>query len=91
MRTRAGLHGSASFFGPYNRAQEPYIRIATGDYLRLRKARGRDNALAAYICSLSHEVIHYQQWLAGVAFDERAASRGASRWLRRYSATVEHP
>ena len=47
LRTRQGDQVSASFFAPFSRAVEPYIRIATGDFLQLRKERGRDNALAA--------------------------------------------
>ncbi len=44
------IHGEivcASFFAPWNRRVEPYIRIATGDYAQLRNERGRDDALAA--------------------------------------------
>lgn len=57
------MHGdkvSASFFAPWDLKVEPYIRIATGDYHDLLAAHGRDNALAAYLNSLAHEVIHYQ-------------------------------
>src|SRR5258706_16255070 len=44
-----GSVGTASFFAPWNRHVEPYIRIATGDYPRERAERGRDNALASYL------------------------------------------
>jgi hypothetical protein len=50
----------ASFFAPWHRHVEPYIRIATGDYPELRAECGRDNALASMISSFSHEVVHYQ-------------------------------
>src|SRR6266545_3232964 len=56
ITTSHGEVGTASFFAPWRRTVEPYIRIATGDYLAERKERGRDNALAAILCSLAHEV-----------------------------------
>ncbi len=82
---------SASFFAPWSREEEPYIRIATGDYKDLKAVRGRDNALAAFIVSMSHEVVHYQQWISTEEIWESGVSRKASGMLRRYSSTVAHP
>jgi len=69
--TLHGERGSASFFAPFDRSVEPYIRIATGDYLALRKECGRDNALAAFLHSLAHEITHYQQWISTGRTSER--------------------
>lgn len=88
------IHGervSASFFAPFTRDCEPYIRIATGDYPSLVRQRGRDDCLAAYITSLSHEVIHYQQWVRTGRTWERGVGRKAIAMLRAYAATVPRP
>jgi hypothetical protein len=61
--TRNGEKCFALIWIPDGDSKFPYIRIATGDYKQLRKKRGRDNALASYLCSLGHELIHYQQWV----------------------------
>jgi hypothetical protein len=88
------MHGervSASFFAPFQRDVEPYIRISTGDYPALVKEVGRDNALGACICSLAHEVIHYQQWVETGDTWERGVIVAARGLLRRYALTVDHP
>jgi hypothetical protein len=35
---RDGAHVSATFLGPFDRGEEPYIRVATGDYADLKKS-----------------------------------------------------
>ena len=89
--TQFGQRVSASFFAPWSRDVEPYIRIATGDYSELRRARGRDHALASFVFSFAHEVIHYQQWLATGRVSERGVVRKAQSILRDYCQTVDHP
>ncbi|MCH7726489.1 MAG: hypothetical protein IH991_08435 [Planctomycetes bacterium] len=88
------LHGeqcSASFFAPFDQHVEPYIRIPTGDYTQIVNDVGRDNALASFIISLSHEVIHYQQWVETGDTWERGVSRRAVGMLHRYQNTVDRP
>lgn len=88
------IHGdpaAASFFAPWDRNVEPYIRIATGEYPVVAMARGRDNALAEYIHSLSHEIIHYFQWVKTGEISERGVSVRADTMLARYSCTVDRP
>ncbi len=82
---------SASFFAPFDRSVEPYIRVSTGDYTLLRQKNGRDNALASILCSVAHEVVHYQQWSQGRELCEREALRRASAIVRSYWKTVLHP
>jgi hypothetical protein len=92
IRTVDGSLVVASFFAPWDRRVEPYIRIATGDYARLRsEIGGRDNALASYIISLSHEVIHYRQWVETGNIWERGVRAAAVRMLRRYEKTTDRP
>ena len=89
--TMHGDLGSASFFEPFDRDVEPYIRIATGDYPQLARLRGRNNALASFIISLSHEVIHYQQWIETGNSWERGVVRRAVSMKRRYEKSVDRP
>lgn len=89
--TIEGEESTASFFAPYNRNVEPYIRIATGDYDELVDECGRNDALASYICSLAHEIIHYQQWIINGATTEKGVEKKAVAILRRYSETVDEP
>ncbi len=64
---------SATFFWPYNKNVEPYIRVATGDFDELVLERGEESAIFALLVSMAHEIIHYQQWLMDPNFDvERA-------------------
>ena len=89
--TQSGARCSASFFAPWRRSSEPYIRIVTGDYSVLRDERGRDNALASFIISFAHEIVHYQQWIATGEVSERGVSRRASGILARYCQSTDRP
>ena len=91
VRTLDGKLASASFFAPSSLASAPYIRIATGDYPRLKRTWGRDNALAAYLCSVAHELVHYDQWDAGSDLTERGVARRASDLVDRYAREVDRP
>ena len=91
LLTRDGKLASAIFFGPYDRNEEPNIRIATGDYPDLERADGRDNALASYIHSFSHEIVHYIQWCETGNATERGVERKADSMLRRYTLDVDRP
>lgn len=86
-----GKFVAASFFAPWDRNVEPYIRIATVDYPSLKSERGRDNALAAILISFAHEVVHYRQWVETGEVWERGVARKASAMVRRYAMTVDHP
>lgn len=81
----------ASFFGPWDRDEEPYIRVATGDYEQLKIDRGRDAALAAMIDSLIRQIIRYHHWVRTGDIPTRVDGRKADRILSRYSEVVEHP
>lgn len=91
LRTIDGREVTASFFAPDVATWVPLMRVAVGDYRELKSRRGRDNALAAIIVSISHEVIHYQQWVSTGSFTERNVRRDALRMLRAYERTVDHP
>jgi len=76
---------------PGDHSYEPYISIATGDYPSLRKECGRDDALAAFLCSLSHEVVHYRQWIETGDTWEQGVWNRAAAMVSRYASTVAHP
>ncbi len=95
IRAMDGEMVSATFFGPFDKYQEPYIRVAVGDYEELLEKKKKDNILASYICSIAHELTHYYQWINGVELtsigEERQANRYANLILNEYAETREHP
>ena len=79
---------------------EPYIKIAVGDYKDLCKVQGKDDALAAILCSITHELTHYFQWikyhelwLSGEKnqYFERQAVYYGRQIVYDYADTREHP
>lgn len=84
-----------TFFEPYDYTQEPFIRIATGDYKELKESIGRDNALASILKCMAHELTHYFQWINSLKLTEMGRERQASQYSRfimdEYSETREHP
>lgn len=95
VTTSTGEKCSALFFGPYNKSLEPYIKVSVGDYQDLLKEVGKDNALAAILCSITHELSHYYQWIKD--YDillekcERQAKYYATVIVDDYAETREHP
>ncbi|WP_256256289.1 hypothetical protein [Paenibacillus sp. BC26] len=82
---------SATFFAPYDKNEEPYIRVATGDYLELVNDRGQDNALVAILGSVAHELGHYYQWLDDKELDEEIADEYRDEIIEEYESTRDHP
>jgi hypothetical protein len=91
--TEDGLSAVATFFVPFERQVEPFIRMSTGDYPKLKRLKGRDDALAPFLISLSHEVVHYFQWIEGgePAVSERGVKAKARAMLDRYATEVGRP
>ena len=81
----------SSFFAPFDRSEEPYIRIATGDYPELRRERGRDNALATYIFSSNRQLAYYRQWVRTGRIWSSGVNKQAIILLREYEKSVDHP
>ncbi len=82
---------SASFFAPYRREVETFIRIATGDYKRLKGELVRNGALASILCSFAHEIVRYNQWTQKRPFTEKEATRKAKQLIQLYAAVVSSP
>ncbi len=83
-----------TFFCPDDRWQEPYIRIAVGDYNDLLKKWGKDNALATYLLAVAYGLTLYYQWINDVGLSERGKKRQATvyskRVLNKYADTRDH-
>jgi hypothetical protein len=91
VRTRTGHEVSAIFFAPRSRHVEPFVRVATGDYSRLRAEMGRNNALAVTIHSLCHELVHYRQWWEKRKMTERGVELRATWILKKYLSNGRLP
>ena len=96
---RDGDLACGTFLGPSDPEQEPYIRLAVGDYPQLLAAWGQDSALASILRSLAHELTHYFQWVrdpvgyqtADESRLERQADRCARETLYDYADVYAHP
>lgn len=95
IKAKDGEMVYGTFFEPCNRYDEPYIRIAAGDYPNLLNKWDKDNALASNLSCLAHELTHYFQWINALELTdigrERQATKYASYILSEYSETREHP
>ncbi len=69
---------------PDDRAEEPYIRIAAGDYRELCEKIGELNAQLEILCCMAHELSHYYQWLN----DLPLTMLGEERQAKRYSLLI---
>lgn len=95
VRAQDGSMVYGTCFLPYNRGEEPYIRIATGYYEKQVEKLGVDNALASILWNISHELSHYFQWLNNMELtpvgEERQATNYANRVIDKYAETRDHP
>ena len=84
-----------TLFQPFDRNEEPYAKIATGDYLDLVQEDGVDNALAKILGTIAHELTHFFQWLNDIKLTEIGEERQANNYsdsiIFDYSETREHP
>ena len=95
FNTQDGDEVVGSFFEPYSYSDEPYIKIATGDYVELVYSLGKDSALATILASLSHELTHYYQWINNIHLTEKGREQQAIWYSKyiidKYAMTCEHP
>jgi hypothetical protein len=95
INTRDGDNVVGSFFEPQDYFTEPYIRIATGDYIELLSEFGKDDALASILYTLSHEITHYYQWINRINMPiedrEKQADYYGDLIIKLYSDFCEHP
>jgi hypothetical protein len=95
IKSMDGEMVSATCFRPDDRHDEPYIRVSAGDYSELLLKWGQDNALAAILGSVAHEITHYYQWVNDLKLtpigEERQATCYKRFILSEYAETREHP
>ena len=84
-----------TFFQPYNKIREPYIRVATGNYADNLIKSGRDDALAFILETIAHELTHYFQWINDIKLTEIGYERQACSYagyiLDEYASVVDYP
>ena len=95
IKAMNGENVCGTFFRPTDRNEEPYIKIATGDYLELFDKWGKDDALASILTAIAHELTHYFQWLNDLNLtfigEERQATNYSHKILYDYAETRDHP
>ena len=84
---------SGLFWGPFNKNDEPYIKIATGDIQEIINEKGKDNGLGAMLFTIAHELSHYFQWIKDIDndHDERQAKYYSREIVYDYAEITEHP
>ena len=86
---------SATILLPYDYQQEPFAKISTGDFTDMAQRIGKDNALAAILRSIAHELTHYFQWINDLSLTERGEERQALAYadyiLDEYAQTRVYP
>lgn len=80
IRAKDGEMVSATFFWLDDRTLEPYIRVAAGDYYKNAKKWGKEEAIAATLRSLAHELSHYYQWLNDLKLTPMGEERQANSY-----------
>lgn len=83
IKAADGENVSATFFGPFDRSAEPYIKIAAGDFYDLAEKYDEFNALCDSMASLAHELTHYYQWLNDAALSESQEERQAYYYAKK--------
>lgn len=68
------------FSAPYNHSQEPYIKIAVGDYEARVKKWGKEKAIANILLDIPHELTHYFQWINDIQLTDVGRERQANRY-----------
>ena len=83
IKAKDGELVSATFFGPYNKLEEPYIKISVGDYYDIANSKDVYCALCSEIASAAHELTHYYQWLNNMDLSEKQEERQAEYYSKK--------
>jgi len=83
VKTQESELVSAKIFEPFDKTLESYISIATGDIVEKELNRGKDNALAGILGSITHELTHYFQWINDVNLTDKQAERQANYYRKK--------
>ncbi len=95
IKTMNGEKVYGTCFRPFDIKEEPYIKIAAGDYVSYKSEVGRDDALASILHCIAHELTHYFQHINCLELtykgEEIQATRYANNIVDLYSETRDHP
>jgi len=61
--TQDGGEVNGSFVAPFDRSEEPLIRVAAGGLQKQICEFGRVSAIGTRLCTVAHECVHYWQWI----------------------------
>ncbi|SFS64009.1 HEAT repeat domain-containing protein [Marininema halotolerans] len=78
---RSGEEVAGLFFAPYDKNEEPYIKVATGDFNSIDSDCEEGMGIYAYLQVFAHEVVHYEQWLHDHPFDEEEADSKSEKMV----------
>lgn len=78
IRAKNGERVCGTFWWPYDICEEPYVRIAAGDFAELCRRKGEEEAVREILLCIAHELTHYYQWLNDLKLTERGEERQAS-------------
>lgn len=92
IKNRSGEICVSTFFAPFENEVEPYIRIATGDYIEMCQENGKTDALFSLLHSLALGVLNYRKWIEdNEHFDDYEAEEDAEILLKEYIGEVGNP
>ena len=80
IRAMDGEYVCGTIFLPENYNFEPYIKVATGDFLELCEKRGVSNAINQILLCIAHELTHYYQWINSLNLTIIGEERQATRY-----------
>lgn len=78
IRAKDGERVCGTFWWPFDIREEPYVRIAAGDFAELCRKKGEEEAVREILLCIAHELTHYYQWLNDLKLTERGEERQAS-------------
>ena len=78
IRAKDGERVCGTFWWPYDSCEEPYVRIAAGDFAELCRKWGEEEAVREILLCIAHELTHYYQWLNDIKLTERGEERQAA-------------
>jgi len=63
----------------------PYIKLATGDFKKMKQKYGEYSAIMSIIDTFAHEIIHYKQWIENTPFKEKQADKEGRKLVEAFS------
>lgn len=94
IKANDGEYVCGTFWMPDDYFENPYVRLAAGDYSEMCSEIGSGNAIHEIILCMAHELTHYYQWINGVKLtpigEERQAAKYSIYVLNEYSEYIDH-